>query len=75
MALYWTFFSPVAVNLLHFPAAGKQGPLPKEIFQTMLTNKKHGPLTLLCQPCFASTGRNTLKAVLYYSKEHFYKNK
>jgi hypothetical protein len=31
-------------NLHNPPANGKQGPIPEEIYQTLLTNKKQGNL-------------------------------
>jgi hypothetical protein len=31
-------------NLHNFPANGKHGPIPEEMFQTLLTNKKKGNL-------------------------------
>jgi hypothetical protein len=38
-------FPPALAHILHsFPANGKQGPIPKEISQTLLTNKKLGNL-------------------------------
>jgi hypothetical protein len=43
---------------------GKQGPIPEEISQTLLTNKKQGnPQTLLSQHKLGLTGRNTLFAL------------
>jgi hypothetical protein len=44
LALYWLFSSGVGVNLPNTPANGKQGPIPGEISQTLLTNKKKGNL-------------------------------
>jgi hypothetical protein len=48
------------------PANGKQGPIPEEIYQTLLTNKKketwlkYTPQTLLSQHKLALTARKTL---------------
>jgi hypothetical protein len=36
----------LAENLPNPPANGKQGPIPEEIYQTLLTNKKKGKLGL-----------------------------
>jgi hypothetical protein len=38
--MYWSFSSGVGVNLHNPPAIGKQGPIPEEIYQALLTNKK-----------------------------------
>jgi hypothetical protein len=63
-------FPLVLANNLHNPPAnGKQGPIPKEIYHTLLTNKsketwiKYTPLTLLRQSKLALTARNTLFAL------------
>jgi hypothetical protein len=38
-------FTPMlAYNLHSPPATGKQAPIPEEIYQTLLTNKKQGNL-------------------------------
>jgi hypothetical protein len=58
------FSLPLAYRLIKHTANEKQGPVPEEISQTLLTNKKQGKttkytqLTLLSQPSFAFTGRN-----------------
>jgi hypothetical protein len=44
LALYWFFPPALAKNLHNSPANGKQGPIPEEIYQTLLTNKKQGNL-------------------------------
>jgi hypothetical protein len=36
LALYWLFSSGTGVKFVN----GKQGPIPEEIYQTLLTNKK-----------------------------------
>jgi hypothetical protein len=42
LALYFSFSSGTAYNL-HSPGAnGKQGPIPEEMSQTLLTNKNQG---------------------------------
>jgi hypothetical protein len=43
LALYWLFTSGIGVQFAEMhnpPANGKQGPIPKDIYQTLLTNKK-----------------------------------
>jgi hypothetical protein len=57
-------------EILHNPPAnGKQGLIPEEMSQTLLTNKKqentdkYTPLTLLGQPKLALTGKKTLFAL------------
>ncbi len=37
----------LAYNLHSSPANGKQGPIPEEMYQTLLTNKKQGNLKKL----------------------------
>ncbi len=57
LRMFWIFSSGVGVNLHNPPANGKQGPIPEEIYQTPLTNKKQRnleyikftPQTLLSQ--------------------------
>jgi hypothetical protein len=45
LALWYLLFSSgVGVKLHNPPANGKQGPMPEEMSQTLLTNKKHGNL-------------------------------
>jgi hypothetical protein len=45
LALYWSFSSGVGVKNLHNPSAnGKQGLIPEEMSQTLLTNNKQGNL-------------------------------
>jgi hypothetical protein len=44
LALYWSFSSGVTVNMHNPPANGKQGPIPEEISQILLTNKKQRDL-------------------------------
>jgi hypothetical protein len=47
VALYWSFFSGIGVKCLQSSSQwelGKQGPIPEEIHQTLLTDKKHGNL-------------------------------
>jgi hypothetical protein len=39
--------SGVGANLHNPPANGKQGPIPEEMFQTLLTNTKQGNLDYL----------------------------
>ncbi len=39
---YILFLPALAYNLLIPPAYGKQGPIPEELSQTQLTNKKQG---------------------------------
>ncbi len=55
------------VNLHNPPTNGKKGPIPEEMSQTLLTNKKQGnwdmPQTLLIQQKLALTARNTLYAL------------
>jgi hypothetical protein len=43
LALDWSFSSGVAGKYNH-SASGKQGPIPEEMSQTLLTNKKQGNL-------------------------------
>jgi hypothetical protein len=43
------------------PANGKQGPIPEEMFQTLLTNQKQG--NSLSQRKLAFTALNTLFAL------------
>jgi hypothetical protein len=40
LPLYSLFLSGVGINLHNPPANGKQGPIPEEIYQALLTNKK-----------------------------------
>jgi hypothetical protein len=40
LALYLSLSSGAGINLLNPPATGKQGPIPKEIYQPVPTNKK-----------------------------------
>jgi hypothetical protein len=42
LALYWSFSSGVGVK--YPPSNGKQGPIPEEMSQTLLTNKNQGNL-------------------------------
>jgi hypothetical protein len=55
LALHWLFSSGVGVNLHNPPTNRKQGPIPEEISQTLLTNKKqetwtkYTPTTLLAK--------------------------
>jgi hypothetical protein len=46
MALYWSFSSSFGVKFAQYFSQweAKQGPIPEEISQTMLTNKKQGNL-------------------------------
>jgi hypothetical protein len=44
LALYWLFCSGVGVHLHNPPVNGKLGPIPEEIYQTLLTIKKQGKL-------------------------------
>jgi hypothetical protein len=44
LALYWLFSSGVGVILHNLPANWKQRPIPEEMSQTLLTNKKQGNL-------------------------------
>jgi hypothetical protein len=37
-------------NLHNSPANGKQGSIPEEIYQTLLTNKKHGNAANIIKP-------------------------
>jgi hypothetical protein len=46
--LYWSF-AALAKNLDNPPANGKQGPIPKEICQTLLTNEHASNITKLTQ--------------------------
>jgi hypothetical protein len=63
------FSSGVGAKFHKLPANGKQGPIPEEIYQTLLNNKKKGnlvkytPLTLLSQHKLPLTARNTLFAL------------
>jgi hypothetical protein len=66
-----SFFSGVGVKFAHSPANEKQGLIPEEMSQTLLTNKKQGNLdyvqaadiTVLIQRKFALTERNALFAL------------
>jgi hypothetical protein len=40
LAMYWSFSSGISVKLHNPPASGKLRPIPEEIYQTLLTNKK-----------------------------------
>jgi hypothetical protein len=53
-------FLSLTDSLQNPPANEKQGPLPEEISQILLTSKKKGntPLTLLTKSSFTFTGRN-----------------
>jgi hypothetical protein len=44
LVLYWSFSSGVGLKFDNPAANGKQGPIPKEIYQTLLTNTKQGNL-------------------------------
>jgi hypothetical protein len=44
LALYLSISSGVGENLHNPPANGKQGSIPEEMSQTLLTNKKLGKL-------------------------------
>jgi hypothetical protein len=46
LALYWLFLSGVGVQFAQSSRRldWKQGPIPEEIYQTLLTNKKQGNL-------------------------------
>jgi hypothetical protein len=39
LALYWLFSSGIGVNLHNLPADEKQGVIPEEIYQTLLTEQ------------------------------------
>jgi hypothetical protein len=62
-------FPGVGVNFAQSSSNGKQGPIPEEIYPTLLTKKrketwnKCPPLTLLSQHKLALTARNTLFAL------------
>jgi hypothetical protein len=43
-AVLIVFRPALAYNLHNPPAKGKQGPIPEEIYHTLLTNKKQGNL-------------------------------
>jgi hypothetical protein len=47
LALYFSFFSGVVVQFAQSSDYGKQGPIPAEMSQTLLTNKKQGNLDLV----------------------------
>jgi hypothetical protein len=55
----------LAYNLHNLPANGKQGSIPEEISQILLTKTwtKFTPITLLSQRKLALTARNTLFAL------------
>jgi hypothetical protein len=44
LALYWLFSSSVGVKIGQSSSNGKQEPVPEDIYQIVLTNKKQGNL-------------------------------
>jgi hypothetical protein len=40
LALYWSFSSGVGVKFAQTSSQQKQGPIPEEMTQTLLTNKR-----------------------------------
>jgi hypothetical protein len=47
LALYWLLSSGVGVKFAQYSSQWKQGPIPEEMSQTLLTHKNQGNLDLV----------------------------